>query len=181
MSIVASHPFRCFVLACVVAGVSARARAQADAGPDPCTPHCSGDTLAFCDGDAATTLDCRSLDASCGLLSDAWGDDCLLRAGAACEPGYAFGASRCDARSTTAALFCIDGACVVADGPAPAPTETPTAGTEVGAVANDTSPFGCLNCGNFGLPALLPVLWWRNRRALLRRRSHRRTELPPAA
>ncbi len=137
--------------------VAAPALAQDDAGVpdagDPCDPSCAGAVLSFCDGAAPTTLDCAALGGTCGVLSVEWGPDCLLPAGAACEPGYAFGASRCDRAQS---LFCVEGTCQVASGqPAPATLE-PTPGTATSATTTTatTDPFGCASCGTasaFGL------------------------------
>lgn len=117
-----------------------------DAGePDPCDPRCDDAVLVFCDGTAPTTLDCAALGASCGALSAAWGDDCLLSEGASCDPGYAFGESRCD---RAASLYCIEGSCQVASGPEPQSPLSPSAGT--GATSSTTTssdPFGCSSCG----------------------------------
>lgn len=137
---------RCLLLLALLASPAA---AQNDAGVadagDPCDPSCAGAVLSFCDGAAPTTLDCAALGATCGELSAEWGPDCILPAGAACEPGYAFGASRCDRAQS---LFCVDGTCQVASGaPAPATLEpTPGTATETTTSAT-TDPFGCSSCG----------------------------------
>ena len=113
-----------------------------DAGPDPCTPACDGDTLHYCDGTTLTDLDCSTI-GRCGLLSTAWGFDCIAREGAACDAAYAFGASRCD---TDAHLVCASGTCHTGTAPAATPAE-PTAGS------NSTNPattnlLACSGCGN---------------------------------
>lgn len=123
-----------------------------DAGPvdagdsGACDPRCEGDTLRFCDGEEPTALDCATLEARCGELSAAWGADCLLPAGAACDPGYGFGESRCD---RAASLYCVDGACAVAGGPSPAEPLEPTPGTQSRSSGSSaTDPFGCDGCSN---------------------------------
>ncbi|MCC7074899.1 MAG: hypothetical protein IT383_26550 [Deltaproteobacteria bacterium] len=137
------------LLVTVTVTVASPALAQDDAGaPDagnPCDPSCAGDVLSFCDVSQATTLDCAALGATCGALSAEWGPDCLLPAGASCEPGYAFGASRCDRAQS---LYCIEGSCQVASGAPASPALTPSAGTGTASTTSATSdPFGCSSCG----------------------------------
>jgi hypothetical protein len=112
--------------------------------PDRCDPVCVDDaTLAFCADGEPTTLPCASVAAGarCGLLSAAWGADCLLPAGAACDPDYGFGDSRCDD-----GLSCRDQVCAPGE-PAPSPPATPTAGTTVDLGPTTTaSPFACAGC-----------------------------------
>jgi hypothetical protein len=132
------------------------AGAEADAGPDACDPVCAGDTLQFCDDGAPATLDCTALGGRCGLLSADWGNDCVLGAGVACDPGYAFGASRCD---RGAGLFCLDGACTAGNGPEDEPTEEPTPGTEIPLTTGSTNPFGCPDCGSGQSALLVPALF----------------------
>jgi hypothetical protein len=98
--------------------------------PD-CTPRCDNNSLLFCDGIGATTLPCDEVTdgATCAVLSSAWGADCVLPAGATCEPGYAFGVSRCNPP-----LVCAnnDGSLTCGSGP-PANTDaTPSPGTALG-------------------------------------------------
>jgi hypothetical protein len=160
------------VAAGVLATPSARAQEDAgvaDAGPDPCDPRCEGDTLSFCDGDTPATLDCRTLNGRCATITGDWGSDCVLGASEPCDPGYAFGASRCD---RTASLFCIDGTCTAASGPPPAePDEQPTDGTELKPTTTTTNPFGCTDCGTGQAAALLPALVLLRGLARARRRS----------
>lgn len=142
--------FRIAIL-CSFAIAAAPALAQTDAGvidagePDPCDPSCEADGLHFCDGEAPSVLPCATPFARCGELSAAWGADCLLAAGATCDPGYAFGDSRCD---RAASLFCIEGTCQVASTPeAPGPL-VPSAGTSVADTSSATNdPFACSSCG----------------------------------
>jgi hypothetical protein len=137
-----------------------------DAGP-ACDPACNGATeLAYCDDGEPATIDCTAIGGRCTLLSDAWGDDCVLSAGQACDPGYAFGASRCD---RAASLFCIGGECTQASGPENEPDEEPTPGTEVPITAGSTNPFGCPDCGEGQSALLVPALF--GLRALRRRRA----------
>ena len=146
-------PFLAFACALGAAGPSS---AQ-DAGPDPCDPRCEGDTLHFCDGDTPATLDCRAVGTRCALLSEAWGEDCVLGMSAQCDPGYAFGASRCD---RAASLYCIEGICAEADGPVTGEEdpEQPTGGTEIADTTTASDPFGCSSCGTGQAAALLPAL-----------------------
>lgn len=136
--------------------IAAPAFAQTDAGvldagvvdagpPDVCDPRCQGAELSFCDGATPTTLDCPALGASCGELSAAWGDDCVLPEGAACDPGYAFGESRCD---RAASLYCIESTCQVAAGPETQAPLSPSAGTtSSNGTTASSDPFGCSSCG----------------------------------
>src|SRR5688572_5130347 len=89
--------------------------AAQDAGPvDDCAPACNADNTAvvFCDEDEVVTLLCADVEGSdgCANVSAEWGDDCVLTAGTECDPGYAFGASRCGD-----GLVCTDGSCVAGD------------------------------------------------------------------
>lgn len=153
----------------VDAGEADAGTIAADAGqPDPCDPRCEGTFLAFCDGEEASTLNCADLDARCGELSAAWGADCLLAAGAACEPGYGFGESRCDRADS---LYCIDGVCAVASGPAAPDPLTPSAGTHADSDQDAASdPFACSSCTQ-GSAAGLFVLAGALRRLRRLRRS----------
>ena len=124
------------------------ARAQAAEGEgegNACTPRCvDATTLAFCDAGAPVTLTCADVDptAQCAPLSPAWGDDCVLGDGAACDPGYAFGHSRCD---EALSLFCVDAACTLAAGPpAAGPPLEPDPGTTP--TATTTTTASCLGC-----------------------------------
>ena len=136
------------------------------AAPDPCVPFCTDLTLHFCDGSDEMALVCTDVDpaARCGELSPEWGADCLLPVGAACDPGYAFGGSRCDG---DASLFCIDGACTVADGPAEQGPLSPTPGSESIDTSTDTGGCGASGCAQSGtalwLVALVPMLMRRKR------------------
>jgi hypothetical protein len=113
-----------------------------DAGPDPCAPTCDGDTLRYCDGSTLTDLDCTSI-GRCGLLSTAWGFDCIAREGAACDPGYAFGASRCDA---DAQLVCVSGTCHTGTAPADTPAQPTAASNSTNPTSSDL--LTCSGCGN---------------------------------
>ncbi|MBI1946019.1 MAG: hypothetical protein HYS27_10000 [Deltaproteobacteria bacterium] len=160
--------FRTSVLLAVAAApvlFAVPARAQADAGvqdagvedagtPDnPCDPSCDGDTLRFCDGETPRELPCDAPFARCDELSAAWGADCLLPEGAACDPGYAFGESRCD---RAASLYCIEGTCQVASGPEVPGPLSPSPGTSSTSGTSATSdPFGCSSCGSASALGLL--------------------------
>lgn len=114
-------------------------------GEGGCDPSCSGTTLSFCDP-APTTLNCAADGDVPGATACAdipgWGADCVLGAGAACDPGYAFGKSRCGAD-----LACLAGTCTVGAPQAPAPL-TPSPGTHATATTvTNTNPFSCLGCG----------------------------------
>ncbi len=128
-----------------------------DGGAGACAPSCDGQTLSFCDDDAGVaSIDCTTVPGAsrCGLLSDAWGNDCLLGEGAACDPGYGFGDSRCD---RDASLFCVDGTCAVGTAP-PAPVvQTPTPGTATITTTSTSSGdiFSCLGCGGTGTSGAL--------------------------
>ncbi len=131
-------------------------------GEDPCTPQCDGDVLRFCDFGAAATLVCADVDANvsgetCGLLSAEWGFDCLLPDGAACDPGFGFGQSRC------AGGACIDQVCATGE-PLGEPVLEPTQGTDFVANTAPTSD-SCLGCPQTSLVGPLPLLGlWRARR-----------------
>lgn len=122
-----------------------------DAGPASCTPTCEGSVLTFCDESAAVTLDCTGGDVEgavrCGVISTAFGADCILGAGAPCDPDYAFGLSRCD---RAAGLFCIAEVCTAAEGPVAPPPLEPTPGSAPQTTPEDeettTDPFGCGSC-----------------------------------
>lgn len=144
-----------------------------DAGaPDPCDPSCQGDQLQFCDGDAASTLDCATLGARCGELSAAWGADCLLPVGAACDPGYGYDESRCD---RAASLYCIDGACAVASAPQGQPPLSPSAGSSAADDSSTSDPFACSSCTDgsaAGVFVLAGALLRRRRRARSTQATH---------
>jgi hypothetical protein len=136
---------------------------------DECGPACNGDMLRFCDGAQVVELDCRELGTRCTVISTEWGADCVLGEGAACDPGYAFDASRCDPTVDLAApprrLYCIDGVCTYAEStPGPPADEEPTPGTAIALDAGDTNPFGCSDCGNSGVAAVILPAWWLRRR-----------------
>jgi hypothetical protein len=120
-------------------------------------------TLQFCDTGVASTLACNDVDDSavCGFHSARVGFDCVLPAGAACDPAYAFGTSRCGPGLFCNALVCSTTA------PAAAGDPEPTKGTKVDADATTTS---CTSCAATDAtawlvmftPALL-VRWRRQR------------------
>lgn len=179
-------------IALVLGGASALAQvdggpADADAGAPGCEPSCEGDVLTFCDESAAVTLDCTDGDVEgsvrCGVLSAEWGADCLLGAGAPCDPGYALGLSRCD---RAAGLFCIDQTCTAAsEPPAPEGPLEPTPGTNElpeDTTTTETEPFSCESCNEPGTStavlggAGLLLLRWPRRL----RRPERRGRTPRA-
>jgi hypothetical protein len=142
--------------------------AAQDAGP-ACAPACDGNTVTFCDDDEVATIDCAQdvhAGSTCRRLSAEWGDDCVLPEGAPCDPGYAFGASRCDPGPPR--LSCIDGVCAPGAPASEDPLE-PTPGTTV--INNNpatTNPFGCSGCPQSAgawVAALLALLRARNARA----------------
>jgi hypothetical protein len=121
-----------------------------DGEPDPCDPRCDGDVLLFCDVVTPVALDCVGgpLEGAvrCGELSPAFGADCLLGAGAPCDPDYGFGLSRCDRQ---AGLFCIDGTCAPAPGPPPVPEPlVPTPGSRPPPTTDVDAGTSCLGCAN---------------------------------
>jgi hypothetical protein len=147
------------------------ALAQVDAGVE-CARRCvDADTLEYCDNGAPTTLACDEATVpgvvACGTIGGAWGDDCLLGEGAACDPGYGGGASRCD---RSASLFCIDDVCTVADGPPPPPGPLePSPGTTPPDTASSSDPFGCSGCSGDSSTAFVgaaALLLLRRRRLL---------------
>jgi hypothetical protein len=140
-----------------------------DAGVDPCTPRCEGDTLRFCDQDTPVTRDCADEGAICGELSPAWGADCLLPEGAACEPGYGDDLSACEGASA-GIRCCIDDTCQSAGGAdcrdfAPARPDLPGPATG-GPIepSDDLSTTSCLDCQNANLAWLFPLALFRWRR-----------------
>src|SRR5690606_20759896 len=48
-----------------------------DGGTADCTPRCDGEVLRFCDDGTPVELDCSETGATCGILSEEWGADCL--------------------------------------------------------------------------------------------------------
>lgn len=131
-----------------------------DAGEVDCTPRCEGEVLHFCDDETPVSIDCSETGATCGELSAEWGADCLLPEGAACDPSYADGLSRC-LGSADATACCVDGSC----GAPPAGTsscrafvpgapERPGAGSAIDG-QDDTS--SCLGCEGIPLLSLLPL------------------------
>jgi hypothetical protein len=117
---------------------------EGEGAPDPCDPACvDAARLSFCADGVPTELDCAAVavGSRCGDLSTAWGADCLLPAGAACDPDYGYGDSRCDD-----GLACRDAVCVAGEPQAAAPL-APTPGTTVDLGPTSTaSPFGCAGC-----------------------------------
>ena len=120
-------------------------------------------TLQFCDDGLAVTLSCADVDdgAVCAESPDL-GFDCQLPAGTACDPDYAFGASRC-----VPGLACINGVCAPGTAPGTQPLQ-PTPGTSKTTVTT-TTPLSCIGCSSTSalswpliwLPALL--MRWRRR------------------
>jgi hypothetical protein len=138
-----------------------------DAPADDCDIVCLDDaTLSFCDGGEAVTLACSDVDvaARCAWHSEAWGFDCVLPTGAACDPAYAFGRSRCEA-----GLACRDGACAPGAPEPLAPLE-PTAGTTHSTTTTTTNPVSVLNCQSCGSASAL----WLAPLGLVRRRRRAR-------
>jgi hypothetical protein len=140
-----------------------------DGGVVACAPFCSGSELVFCDDQSGEELaiDCDALGARCGLLDTEWGFDCLLPAGAACEAGYALGASRCD---PDLGLFCTDGACsTTLPGDEELP-EVPGSAGGIGSVADgEQHPLWFLGCTDANSPTipffgLTFSAWWLARR-----------------
>ena len=147
--------------------LSPAALAQVDGGiPDACDPRCEGAVLHYCDGELPALLDCAALDARCGELSPSWGDDCLLPAGAPCEPGYAFDESRCD---RAASLFCVDGACAVASGPQSPPVLEPSAGSGSSTDSSSDEVLDCSSCSSTSAAGLFVLAGALRRLRRLRR------------
>ena len=152
------------VVAALLAGQSGEGEGEGE-GEDPCAPVCvDGSHLSFCDAGLPVTLDCATIvdGARCGQLSEAWGVDCLLPEGAACDAGYGFGDSRCDD-----GLACRNGACAPGE-PQPEEPLSPTAGTSLtSAPSTSSSAWGCASGASSS-----PV--WLAAAALLGRRRRRR-------
>jgi hypothetical protein len=131
-------------------------------GEDDCAVVCvDAATLSFCDAGEVVTLDCADVDvaATCALHSAAWGFDCVLPAGSACDPAYAFGRSRC-----AGGLACTDGVCAPGSPATPAPLE-PTAGTSNSTTTSaSTNVLNCQSCGTTSALWLAPVWLLRRRR-----------------
>lgn len=135
-----------------------------DAGPVDCTPRCDGEVLRFCDDEEPVALDCSETGATCGVLTEAWGADCLLPADAACDPNYAGGLSRCEGASDASpTACCVEGVC----GAPPAGTSTcrafqpgtperPGAGS---ATDGQDDASSCLGCEGIPLLSLAPLLF----------------------
>lgn len=132
-----------------------------DGGTADCTPRCDGEVLRFCDDGTPVELDCSETGATCGILSEEWGADCLLPEGAACDPSYADGLSRC-LGSSDASVCCVEGTCQAPEGDTstcrafrPGTPDRPGAGS-----ATDTSDdgSGCLGCNDIPLLSLAPLL-----------------------
>jgi hypothetical protein len=138
------------VVAAFLAGQSGEGEGE---GEDPCAPVCVDAThLSFCDTGVPTTLDCVTVvdGARCGELSSAWGVDCLLPSGAACDAGYGFGDSRCDD-----ALACIDGVCAPGTPSTPEPL-SPTAGTSLTSDSSSSTSSSCFD-GSAAAALSLPI------------------------
>jgi hypothetical protein len=121
-------------------------------GEGPCPTACDGDVLTFCDDGVPAAIDCHDPETiadsiGCGPLG---GDfDCLLGSGAACDPDYAGGLSRCGA-----SLSCIDGVCGEGTPPNNTGPLEPSPGSNVGGSDDPASnPFGCR--GNGSAPTAL--------------------------
>jgi hypothetical protein len=155
--------------------VDAGAADDAGAEPDACELRCDGDVLHYCDGESPATLDCATLGASCGLLDDEWGLDCVLAQGSTCDPGYADGSSRCgdgccacleedpdDCAAPESEWACAatgDDRCIER----PAPDDPFLVGTGGNSTATATTCFGCAGFDPF-FAALLFGLGLRARR-----------------
>ncbi len=152
-------------------------RPDDDAGfSGDCTPTCDGELLRFCDDGEPVALDCTETGATCGLLSDEWGFDCVLPAGADCDPGYAEGLSRCDGAGD-ATRCCVDDVC---GDPGEANScrrfapGTPAFPEEPGSTDEPPAAASCLGLGGCeGIPLLsfLPLIF--GLRLLRRRREPR--------
>lgn len=135
---------------------------NADAGPVDCTPRCDGEILRFCDGDEPVALDCSETGATCQILSEEWGADCVLPPGADCDPGYADGLSRCaGAGDAPPSNCCVNNEC---GDPGdvqscraflPAAPERPAAGGNLG---DDDAASSCLGCEGIPLLSMAPLL-----------------------
>lgn len=145
---------------------------QSDAGVD-CVPSCTGDTLVFCDDGETVEIDCTLDGARCGLLDEAWGNDCLLPENAVCSPGYAEGRSRCDRAANLTCLEDVCGECPTADCAPIFPPAPPIPGTSgdvptvPGSEDNALSCLGCTDTPNLPFIALLfglGVFRWRRER-----------------
>jgi hypothetical protein len=98
--------------------------------------------------------------AVCALHSTAWGFDCVLPEGSACDPAYAFGRSRC-----AVGLACLDGICAPGTPADDEPLE-PTDGTAVDTTTTGTATnaFSCLGCPSSSLLMFMPAWALRRRR-----------------
>jgi hypothetical protein len=150
------------------AGSTADAGSAADGGV-VCDPACTvdadgGAAVTFCDPTSpggSSELACASVPGSnqrCGDIGGnpkdgGWGDDCVLGPDAGCDPGYAFGLSRCDPTATDGNgqhLFCVADTCTfAAQRPAPAAVLIPSAGTHE-EPNSTTNCFGCSNSSTAG-------------------------------
>ncbi|MFZ9885931.1 MAG: hypothetical protein ACO3JL_00405 [Myxococcota bacterium] len=135
---------------------------EGDAGALDCTPRCDGEVLVFCDEgarDPVVAVDCSAQGATCGLLSESWGFDCLLPLGAVCEPGYAEGLSRCEG-SAAAALCCVEGVCAAPGEETDCRAFVPGAPTRpagTSAAIEEEGSSSCLGCTGFPGLGLLPL------------------------
>lgn len=145
------------------AGLDEGDAGDSDAGAVDCVPVCEGDVLRFCDDGEPVELDCGEEGGTCGLVSEEWGFDCLLPEGAACEPGYAEGISRCEG-SGEADLCCVEGACAEPGNVTSCrqfQPEAPSRPAIANPVADNTGAQSCLGLGGCeGIPglSLLPLL-----------------------
>ena len=125
----------------VAALLAAQGEGEGEGEGEGCVTACVDDSaIEFFDGVACVRIACADVDEGsvCGEVSADFGDDCLLADGAACDPGYADGASRC------ASHACVDGVCGNGENQPEGDLE-PTDGTAIdnGAVASSTGCFGC--------------------------------------
>lgn len=133
-----------------------------DAGPVDCTPRCEGEVLRFCDDGEPVALDCSETGATCQVLSEEWGADCVLPPGAACDPGYADGLSRCaGAGDDPPSNCCVNNACAPPDDEVnscraflPDAPARPTADNAL----DDDAASSCLGCEGIPLLTLAPLL-----------------------
>jgi hypothetical protein len=159
--------FPALVVMLTALAASSSSRAQVTA--NPCDPACVDDggvpAVSFCDeadagpsaiacapdGGVTGSDGCASIPAVDG--GQPWGPDCVLGEGAPCDPGYAFGASRCDpdkVDSNGHHLFCVGDVCTfAASKPGPEAPLEPSAGTHT-APSSTTNCFGCNNTSTAG-------------------------------
>jgi hypothetical protein len=122
--------------------------------PPDCQLRCDGNVLRYCDAVTGEPLsiDCDALEARCGILSSAWGLDCLLPEGAPCASGYADGLSRCDPAGPTGPLFCNMNTCQTTAGGDVIPEVPDDSGGLGDTVEENPHPLACLGCSNDNNP-----------------------------